>query len=164
MTPKRQLVRHGRWKNFTQDQGDHGGKHREFSYKLECGPMANVMAALPNIGVQRSKVLLTPTTRVLCSNTAKTRNTLKCTGVSHTLQQISAAGAPKFIILLYNKFFSDCRYVPELWRYSPTKLCDGALMANFWLFLGPAFLVSRLQHISDLHSKFALGGEVKWSE
>jgi len=31
-------------------------------------------------------------------------------------------------------------------------------MANFWLglFLGPAFPVSCVQHISDLHSKFAL--------
>jgi len=34
-------------------------------------------------------------------------------------------------ILLLNKFFSDCRYVPELRRYSPTKLCDGAQMAIF---------------------------------
>jgi len=36
-------------------------------------------------------------------------------------------------------------------------LCDGAQMANFWRFLGPAFPASRVQHISDLHSKFALG-------
>ena len=28
-------------------------------------------------------------------------------------------------------FFSDCRYVPWLRRYSPTKLCDGAQMAIF---------------------------------
>ena len=34
-------------------------------------------------------------------------------------------------ILLLNKFFSDCRYVPYLRRYSPTKLCDGAQMAIF---------------------------------
>jgi len=27
--------------------------------------------------------------------------------------------------------FSDCRYVPQLQRYSPTKLCDGAQMAIF---------------------------------
>jgi len=27
-------------------------------------------------------------------------------------------------------------------------------MANFW---GPAFPASRVQHISDMHSKFALG-------
>jgi len=30
-------------------------------------------------------------------------------------------------------------------------------MANFWRFLGPAFPASRVQHISDLRSKFALG-------
>jgi len=34
-------------------------------------------------------------------------------------------------ILLLNKFFSDCRYVPYLRRYSPTKFCDGAQMAIF---------------------------------
>jgi len=32
-------------------------------------------------------------------------------------------------ISLLNKFFSDCRYVPYLRRYSPAKLCDGAQMA-----------------------------------
>jgi len=36
-------------------------------------------------------------------------------------------------------FFSDCRYVPQLQRYSLTKLCDGAQMANFWRFLRPVF-------------------------
>ena len=39
--------------------------------------MPNVMAALPNIdgaSVERRKVWLTPTTRVPCSNAAKTRN------------------------------------------------------------------------------------------
>jgi len=82
--------------------------------------MPNLMAALPNIGgasVQRHKVWLTPTTRVPCSNAAKTRNPLKCAGVP---QQISATSGPKFIILrghvgetlLFNKSFSDCRYVP----------------------------------------------------
>ena len=34
-------------------------------------------------------------------------------------------------ILLLNNFFSDCRYMPYLRRYSPTKLCDGAEMAIF---------------------------------
>jgi len=28
--------------------------------------------------------------------------------------------------------FSGCRKVPQLRRYSPTKLCDGAQMAIFW--------------------------------
>jgi len=88
-------------------------------YKLECGPMPIVMAALSNIGgtvapcVQRRKVWLTPTTRVPCSNAAKTRNPLKFAGVPKTRQQISAASEPKFAILwghvdeilLFNTFF-----------------------------------------------------------
>jgi len=60
-------------------------------------------------------------------------------------------------ILLFNNFFSDCRYVPSLRRYSPTNLCDGAQMANFLHFLRPAFPASRVQYVSDLHSKCALG-------
>jgi len=63
-------------------------------------------------------VWLTPTTRV--SNTAKMRNPLKLAGVPQTSETISAASGLKFTILwghveeilLLNKFFSDCRYVP----------------------------------------------------
>ena len=40
--------------------------------------------------VQRRKVWLTPTTRVLCSNAAKTRNQLKFAGVPQTRQPISS--------------------------------------------------------------------------
>jgi len=71
-------------------------------YELDCGPMPNVMAALPNIGapsVQRRKVWLTPTTRVPCSNSAKTRNPLKLAGVPQTHQQISAVSRPMFTLL-----------------------------------------------------------------
>ena len=46
--------------------------------------------------------------------------------------------------------------MPYLRRYGLTKLCDDAEMANFWRFLGPEFPASRVQRISDLHSKFAL--------
>ena len=64
--------------------------------------MPNVMATLSNIGgatVQRRNVWLTPTTRVLCSNAAKTRNPLRFAGVPQTRQQVSAASGPKFTIL-----------------------------------------------------------------
>jgi len=64
-------------------------------------------------------VWLTHTTRVPCSNAAKTRNPLKLAGVPQTNETISAASEPKFTILwghvgemLLNKFFSDCRYMP----------------------------------------------------
>ena len=59
-------------------------------------------------------------------------------------------------ILLHNKLFSDCQYVPYLWRYSPIKSCDGAQTVIFVPFLGSVFPASRLQQISHLHSKFAL--------
>jgi len=56
-------------------------------------------------------------------------------------------------ILLFEQICSDCRYVPQLRRYSPTQLCDGAQMA---MILRPVFTASRVQHISDMHSKFAV--------
>ena len=73
------------------------------------------------------------------SNAAKMRNPLKFAGVPQTCKQISAASGPKFTIwcrhveeiLLFNKCFSDCRYMPQLWRYSRTKLFDGVQMAIF---------------------------------
>jgi len=34
-------------------------------------------------------------------------------------------------LLLFNKLFSDCQYIPYLWRYSPINMCDGAQMAIF---------------------------------
>ena len=70
--------------------------------KLECGPMPNVMVALPNIGgalCSTPQVWLTPTTRLPYSNAAKTRKPLKLEGVPQTRQQISAVSSPKFTIL-----------------------------------------------------------------
>ena len=70
--------------------------------------------------VLNAAVGLMPTTRVPSSNAVKTRNALKLAGVPQTNEMISAASRPKFTILwghleeilLLNKFFSDCRYVP----------------------------------------------------
>jgi len=50
--------------------------------------------------VQRRKVWLTPTTRVPCSNAAKTRNPLKFAGVPQTRQKVSAVNKPKFTIII----------------------------------------------------------------
>ena len=65
-------------------------------------------------------VWLMPTTWLPCSNAAKTRYPLKYDGVPQTRQSISAVSGLKFTILsghveevlLLNKFFSDCRYMP----------------------------------------------------
>ena len=101
--------------------------------------MTNVMASLPIGGasVQCRKVWLTPTTRVPCSNAVKTRNPLKLAGVPQTRQQISAVSGPKITILS-----GHVEEVPY--------------------FLRPAFPASHVQHISDLHSKFALGPHHVW--
>ena len=107
-------------------------------------------------------VWLTLTTRVSCSNAAKTRNPLKLAGVPQTHETISAASRPKFTILwehleeilLLNKFFfrlSMHALVAKIWPDKVVRWCrDGD-------FLRPVFAASRVQHISDLHSKFALG-------
>ena len=98
------------------------------------------------------------------SNAAKKRNPLKLAGVPQTNETISAASGPKFNILwghveeilLLNKFFpifdiclscediarQSCGMVPR-WRFLET-------------YLGPEFAASRVQHLSDLHSKFTL--------
>jgi len=44
-------------------------------------------------------VWLTPTSRVPCSNSVKTRNPLKFAEVPQTNEKISAASGPKFTIL-----------------------------------------------------------------
>ena len=104
--------------------------------------MPNLMVALPNIGgalCSTPQSLANAHYKMPCSNAAKMQNPLKFVGVPQTRQQISAVSRPKFTILpghveevlLLNKFFSDCRYVPQLRRYSPTKLCDGAEMSIF---------------------------------
>jgi len=72
--------------------------------ELECGPMPNVMAALPNTSgalcsTPRRKLWRTPTAGVPCSNAAKTRNPLKLDGVPQTTGPNSAASGPMFTIL-----------------------------------------------------------------
>ena len=62
-------------------------------------------------------------------------------------------------VSLSNKFFSNCRYIPRLRRYSPTKLCDGAKIA---IFLRPVFSASRVRHMPDMHSNFALRPHRVW--
>ena len=105
-----------------------------------------------------------------CSNAAKTQNPLKFVGVPQTPEPISAVSGPKFTILsgrveqvlLFNKFFSDCQYMPELRRYTRQSCAMVPRWQNYSDFLGPAFPASRVQHISDLHLKFALRPHFVW--
>ena len=84
---------------------------------------ANAMVALQNI---RGALCSMPQSLadahyyMPCSNDAKTRKPLKVAGVPQPPETISAASGPKFTILwahveeilLLNKIFSDCRYMP----------------------------------------------------
>ena len=135
--------------------------------------MPNVMAALPNID---GALCSTPQSLVdahywmPCSNTAKTRNQLKFAGVPKTLEPISAVSGPKFTmlsghveeVLLLNKFFpivDICLSCEDIAR----QIC---VMVRRWRFFciisHPVFPASRVQHISELHSKFALRTHHVW--
>ena len=116
--------------------------------------------------VQCRKVCLTPNTGVPCSNAAKTRNPLKFTGVFQTNEMISAAivgrSSPyckdmwrRYCCL--TSFFpivDTCLSCEDITRQTCAMVPRWRFLATF---LGPAFAASRVQHISDLHSKFALG-------
>jgi len=110
-------------------------------------------------------VYLMPTTRVPCSNAAKMRNPLKLPGVPQANETISATSGLKFTILwghvgeilLLNKFFpivDTCLSCKDVARQTCGMVPRWRFLAPF---LGPKFAASRVQHISDLHSKFALG-------
>jgi len=126
--------------------------------------MPNVMAALPYTGsasVQRRKGWLTPTTRVPCSNAAKTRNALKFAGVPQTPEPISAVSGPKLtilrghveeVLLLINFFpiVDTCLTCEDIAQQICAMVPRWRLFASF---LRPVFPASRVQHISDLHPK-----------
>jgi len=83
-------------------------------------PKMYILYTSPGDGQTSCKVWLASVEQRHCSNEAKTRNPLKFAGVPQTPEPISAAAGLKFSILwgnveeivLFNKFFSDCRYMP----------------------------------------------------
>ena len=142
--------------------------------KLECGPMPNVMVALPNIGgalCSTPQSLADAHYYMPCSNAAKTRKPLKLPGVPQTPEMISAASGPKFTILwahvedilLLNKFFFRLSIHASVAKILPNKVVgwcsDGDFLHHFCVLY---FSASHVQHISDLHSKFALETHHVW--
>jgi len=115
-------------------------------------------------------VWLTPTTGVPCSNAAKTRNPLKL------------AGMPKLPDRSQPLVGRSSPYCGDIWRRyccltSFLPIVDTCLscediarqncaMAPRWRFLATffaaVFTASRVQHISDLHLKFALRPHLVW--
>jgi len=68
------------------------------------------------------------------------------------------------VTLLFNRFFSRLSIHALVAKigYSPRKLCNGAQMANFWRSFATCISASRVQYLSDLHSKFALKPQHAW--
>ena len=113
-------------------------------------------------------VWLTPTTRVPCSNAAKTRNPLKFAGVPQTRQQISAVSRLYKLTILwghveevsvFNKFFFQLSIHALTVKIQPEKVVRCCQNGNF---LRPVFAASRVRHISDSHSKLALRPHHVW--
>jgi len=121
------------------------------------------MAALPNIGgavCSTPQSLVDTHTRVPCSNAAKRRNPLKFSGVLQTHQRSQSL------------VIRSSPYCEDMWRRyccltSFFRLSAHALVAKIQPdkivrccphgdFLRRVFTESRLQHVSDLHHKFAL--------
>ena len=118
-------------------------------------------------------VWLTPTTRVPCSNAAKTRNPLKLPGGpkltkrSQTLVgRSSPYCGPGDMLRRYRcltSFFpivDTCLSWEDIARQSCWMVPRWRLFGDD--FLRPVFSVSRAQHVSDLHSKFALRPHHVW--
>jgi len=123
-----------------------------------------IQCTSPGDGQTSCKVWLTSVAHRRCSKQAKTRNRLKFACVPQTRQQISSVSKPKFTILwahveeilLFNRFFpivDMCVSCEDIARQSCAMV---PIWRIFGYLLGPAFPASRVQHISDLHSKFAL--------
>ena len=64
--------------------------------------------------------------------------------------------------MLLNKFFPIVNMCLVA-KIQPEKVVRWCSDGDFWrLFLGPAFPASRVQHVSDLHLKFALRPHHVW--
>jgi len=75
-------------------------------------------------------------------------NLLGCPKLPNRSQSLMGR-SPPYYENMWRRYccFYDCRYMPSLRKYSPTKLCDGGQMANFWRFFASCISASRLQHI-----------------
>jgi len=120
--------------------------------------MLNVMAALPNIGgaLWSTTQNLAGAHSVPCSNAAKTRNLLKFAGLLQTRQQISDANRPKwgrYCCLTIFPIANTCLNCEDVAGQSCAMVPRWRIFGDF---LRPVFSASRMQHVSDLHPKFAL--------
>jgi len=129
--------------------------------------MPNVMAALPNIG---GAVCSTPQSfadahyRMPWGNAAKTRNLLKSAGVPKLpdrSQPLVGRSSP-YCGVMWRRYCCLTSFFPIVDTCLNCEDVAGqsCVMVPRWRFFGeflrPVFTASRVQHVSDLHIKFAL--------
>jgi len=109
-------------------------------------------------------VWLTLTTWLPCSNAANSWNPLKLAGMPQTRQQISAVSGPKFSKDMWGRYRCLTSFFRLSIRTSVAKIWPDKVV--WWCrdgnFLHSAFPESRVQHVSDLHPKFALRPHHVW--
>jgi len=97
--------------------------------------------------------LLSPTTRVPCSNAAKTQ---WCPKLANRSQPLVGRSSPYYedIWRMCQRLtiFSDCLS----YLSCEDTVRQSCAMAPKWRFLRPVFSANRVPHISDMHSKSAL--------
>ena len=135
--------------------------------------MPNVMAALLNIGgalCSMPQSLADAHCCITVHQRCQDGKPVEIRRVPQTPEPISAVSEPKFTILsgpveevlLLKKFFptvDTCLSCEDMTRQS----CAMVPRWRFWrLFLHPVFSASRVQHVSDLHLKFALRPHHVW--
>jgi len=107
------------WANAQRD-----GHHAEYRWR----PLLNA-----------AKFWLTPTTRcraVMLPRRESRWNLQGCPKLANRSQPPVGQSSPYYEDMwrryqCLTSLFSDCRHMPQLQRYSPTKLCDGAKIAIF---------------------------------
>jgi len=89
---------------------------------------------------------LTPTTRVPCSNAAKTRNRLKFAGVPQTNETISTACGPKFTILsdMWTRYCCLTSFFPIV---DTCLSCEGIARQSCGMMTGRRFFASFLRAV-----------------
>ena len=117
--------------------------------------------------VQRRKVWLTPSTRVPCSNAAKTRNPLKFAGVPKPANRSQPLVCRSS--LYHEDMWGGIGVLQVFFRLSIHALAackdtarQSCAMVPKWRFLRLILSASRVQHISDMLSAFALRPHHVW--
>jgi len=142
-------------------------------WKLECRPMPTVMAALPNIGGALCSTLqfgwrpLLHCRAVMLPRHDTRWNLLGCPKLANRSQPLVDQSSPycediwgRYGCLTSFFLIADtCRSCGDIARQSCAIMPRWRFFASF---LHPVFPASHMQHISDLHSKFALRPHHVW--